>query len=84
MTGLQADNGLHCHACFGGLSRNIHAIRHPLIQFASKANFDAALALLGHDSLITAAATLCQSILTRRGDASLFVDAIFVLRRSSL
>ena len=40
--------------CFGGLvSQHYMQSVISLIQFASQANFDAALALLGHDSLIT-------------------------------
>jgi len=64
--------------CFGGLvSQHYMQSVISLIQFASKANFDAALALLGHDSLITRSRnTLVSQFLNTPGATHLlFIDA---------
>ena len=63
---------------FGGLvSQHYMQSVISLIQFASQANFDAALALLGHDSLITRSRnTLVSQFLdTREATHLLFIDA---------
>jgi len=64
--------------CFGGLvSQHYMQSVISLIQFASRANFDAALALLGHDSLITRSRnTLVSQFLgTPQATHLLFIDA---------
>ncbi len=64
--------------CFGGLvSQHYMQSVIRLIQFASQANFDAALALLGHDSLITRSRNTLVSQFLNTPEAThlLFVDA---------
>lgn len=64
--------------CFGGLvSQHYMQSVISLIQFASKANFDAALALLGHDSLITRSRNTLVSQFMDTPEAThlLFIDA---------
>ena len=64
--------------CFGGLvSQHYMQSVIRLIQFASKANFDAALALLGHDSLITRSRNTLVSKFLNTPEAThlLFIDA---------
>ncbi len=64
--------------CFGGLvSQHYMQSVISLIQFASRANFDATLALLGHDSLITRSRNTLVSQFLNTPEAThlLFVDA---------
>ena len=64
--------------CFGGLvSQHYMQSVVRLIQFASQANFDAALALLGHDSLITRSRNtlVSQFLNTPKATHLLFIDA---------
>jgi hypothetical protein len=64
--------------CFGGLvSQHYMQSVISLIQFASQANFDAALALLGHDSLITRSRNTLVSQFLNTAEAThlLFIDA---------
>jgi hypothetical protein len=64
--------------CFGGLvSQHYMQSVISLIQFASHANFDAALALLGHDSLITRSRNTLVSQFLNTPEAThlLFIDA---------
>jgi hypothetical protein len=64
--------------CFGGLvSQHYMQSVIGLIHFASQANFDAALALLGHDSLITRSRNTLVSQFLNTPEAThlLFIDA---------
>ena len=64
--------------CFGGLvSQHYMQSVIGLIQLASRANFDAALALLGHDSLITRSRNtlVSQFLNTPAATHLLFIDA---------
>jgi hypothetical protein len=64
--------------CFGGLvSQHYMQSVISLIQLASQANFDAALALLGHDSLITRSRNtlVSQFLNTPAATHLLFIDA---------
>ena len=64
--------------CFGGLvSQHYMQSVISLIQFGSRAHFDAALALLGHDSLITRSRNTLVSQFLNTPEAThlLFVDA---------
>jgi hypothetical protein len=64
--------------CFGGLvSQHYMQSVISLIHFAAQANFDAALALLGHDSLITRSRNtlVSQFLNTPAATHLLFIDA---------
>jgi hypothetical protein len=79
MTGIQSRPMIFIATpCFGGLvSQHYMQSVISLIQFASKANFDAALALLGHDSLITRSRNTLVSQFLNTPEAThlLFIDA---------